>query len=553
MSDIKNNNLFLLKKWRSLRLYNIVILNAFLFFYLVGTLQSYSFFTTPPTFNLPLIFPLCAIFLCGYTTHCLINKKDQQSIFLIPIIALFTTLFITINSHFEIETSQNSFLYLTLLLPLFYSYILSYNLPLLAMNNILVVLSYSFTAIIGETSQLVFLLNLIFLFSLVFLTLYAQLKNNNYTLLNTKIKKTRLPVAQTTNTVFLSSIIHDIRQPLSSLMLYSHLLEKRSDLPEQKTLIDNIANSSAQLDRWLSSLLELAKLDDKSLQPNLKNIPLETCFSAVIKKQSANARAKGLKLKVRFVKSAIYTDSKIVSEIIDNLLSNALIHGSQEIGTTVLLSARYQKTGINIQVWNKGSQIHGEQLNALFDELYYVNNKNHNKAKGIGLGLPLSQRKAKLINTKINVKSSNKGTCFSINIPKGVSTESKQPLTSMRLENSEKILLIDDDKSILMALSMLLKNWGYSVECAESSEQAIKLLESTTFMLIISDYQLPGNLNGIDLIKRAQKNQPIPSLLLTGDSDPDKLKGGELVDYKILHKPVKPAALRLLLRKLLSA
>ena len=553
MSNINGDKEFLFKRWQSLRLYNTVILNAFLFFYLLGTLQSYSFFPKPAIFNLPLILPLSAIFLCAYTAHCLINKKDQQSIYLIPIISFFTTLFITINSHFETETSQNSFLYFTLLLPLFYSYILSYNFPLLAINNILVVISYGFTSVVGETSTLVFIFNLLFLMTLVFLTIYAHLKNNNYTVLNTTIKKNKLPTIEPQSSFYLKSIIHDIRQPLSSLLLYSHLLEKKQAPPQQRVLIENIANSSTQLDNWLSSLLELTKLDTKSLKANIKNVPLETCFSAVIKKHSENARTKGQILKVHFIKKALYTDSKLLCDIVDNLLSNAFMHGSQERGETVLLSSRNQQAGINIQVWNKGPHIHEEHLSAIFDEQYYSNNPKHNKAKGIGLGLPISQRKAQLLNTNIKVKTSVNGCCFSINIPKGTHTEIKKPLINLHQENNEHILLIDDDVSILSALSMILENWGYSVECAETSEQAIKLLETTCFALIISDYQLPGKKNGIDLIKLAQKVQKIPSVLLTGDIDPDKLKEGEFRSYKILHKPVKPAALRLLLRQLLSA
>ncbi|WP_413700125.1 response regulator [Psychromonas sp. KJ10-10] len=117
----------------------------------------------------------------------------------------------------------------------------------------------------------------------------------------------------------------------------------------------------------------------------------------------------------------------------------------------------------------------------------------------------------------------------------------------------QDILLIDDDKSILSALSMLLENWGYVVHCAESSEQAIKALEKQQFALIISDYRLPGAKNGLDLIKIAQQKQDIESVLLTGEVDPDKLQEGEFEHYKVLHKPIKPAALRILIRQLLKA
>jgi signal transduction histidine kinase len=503
-------------------------------------------------FNLPLMIPLSAIIICTYLMHCLIAKKDRQSFLLIPIITLFTTLFVTINSHFETETSRNSFLYCTLLLPLFYAYILSYNFQLLVANNFIVVLSYTFTAIVGDTSPIVFAVNLIFLITLIFLTIYSHIKNTN--------SKKRIlitpqePTFNKQNSLYLKSVIHDIRQPLSSLALYTHLLEKQIEDTKHSALIDNLIASSNQLDRWLSSLLELSVLDSKSLHPTIKNIPIETCLSNVIKKQTEKALSKSMILKVNLVKTVIYTDSKLLTDIIDNLLNNALLHGLQKPGTTVLLSARnLQDGGINIQVWNKGPRINNEQLDSLFNELYYSKNPNHNKAKGLGLGLALSQRKARLLNTKINVKTSDNGNCFSIKIPKGVETSEFTALTPTVSGKKENILLIDDDKSILSALSMLLESWGYCVKCAENSEQAISALNSQKFALIISDYRLPGNKNGLDLIKIAQQKQDIQSVLLTGEVDPDKLQESDLKNFRVLHKPIKPATLRMLIRQLLSA
>lgn len=549
----QTNKDFLYSRWQSLRVYNIAILSAFLFFYALGTLQSYSIFAQPAVFNLPFILPLSAIFLSAYLIHCLVSKKDQQSIVLIPILTLFTTLFITINSHFETQTSQNSFLYFTLLLPLFFAYILSYNFQLLIANNGIAIVSYTFTAVVGDTSTLVFILNFAFLLTLIFLTVYSHIKNNIYPPRRNALKASQGPTFNKNNALYLKTIIHDIRQPLNSLSLYGHLLEKQVQNDKQSMLVENLLAASKQLDRWLSSLLELATLDSKSQQVNVKNIPLETCLSHLISKYNAEATSNGMILKVRLTDAVLYTDNTLLGEVIDNLLCNAFLHGSQETGGAVLLTARPLESGINIQVWNKGSRISQDHLDSLFDELYYPKNPTHNKAKGLGLGLALSQRKALLLNTKINVTTSDRGSCFSIKVPKGIATPKQSVATQITQENNERLLLIDDDASILVALSMLLESWGYSVDCAESSEEAITALETKRFSLIISDYRLPGDKNGIDLIKIAQQKQGIPSLLLTGEVDPDKLKEGEFRSYKVLHKPIKPAALRLLLRQLLSA
>jgi len=547
MSNIQTNQASLFQRWQSLRVYNIGIHIAFLCFYIVGTAQSYSFFSSPPVFYAPLSVLLAAVFLSAYLIHCLINKKDQLCIFLTPILTLFTTLFMAMNSQFEHTASSNSFLYLILLLPFFYGYILSYDARLLIANNLIVMISYTFVAVVGEANILVFMFNLIFLLTLSFLTTYSNLRNTS----NRIQQQQREKILERQHPIYLKSIIHDIRQPLSSLSLYSHLLQDTAKDPQQKIIIENLLRSSTQLDRWLSSLLELATLDAKKLQANIKNVPIESCLSTVVKKHKAKANSQGILLKTRFKNIVLYTDSKLLSEIIDNLLSNALLHGSQEKGDIILLTARQQMGSINIQVWNKGNKIANEQFNSLFDEQYYANNSHHDKAKGIGLGLAISQRKALLLNTKIKATTFDNGNCFSISVAKGIEIKSNDALINLRKENSERILLVDDDPSILIALSMLLKSWGYHVDCAGSSEQAIHLLTNASFFLIISDYRLPGNKTGIDLIQLAQQKNNIPAVLLTGDIEPEQLKGGER-NYKMLHKPVKPAALRLLLRQLIT-
>ena len=118
-----------------------------------------------------------------------------------------------------------------------------------------------------------------------------------------------------------------------------------------------------------------------------------------------------------------------------------------------------------------------------------------------------------------------------------------------------KILLIDDDKGILNALSMLLENWGYHVDCAETAENGLTKYEATNYDLVISDYRLPNQQTGIDVIKAIKEQRDTPAVLLTGEVDLGRLEReikDPNINYRILNKPVKPAALRFLLKQLLS-
>ncbi|WP_019616279.1 hybrid sensor histidine kinase/response regulator [Psychromonas ossibalaenae] len=541
----------LFSRWQNLRIYNIVILAAFLFFYSAGTVHSYTFFDSPPSFNLPFLLPFSALLLCAYLLSSIIRKKDRQVIILLPLLTLFTTLFITINSHFETQTTHNSFLYFTLLLPLFYAYLLAYNFPLLLINNLTAFISYTFTAVVGNTSTLVFILNTFFLVTLAFLTIYGHIRGT------AKLhgeKQENTPDGSAVNNSgsdYLNKIIHDIRQPLSSLCLYSDLLEKQLQQPQQLELMHNLKKSSAQLAGRLSALSDITRLDAGKVQPQLSRTAVTNAFQPLIKKYQYQAEQKGLILKIRFNNLIMLTDTKLVTDILDHLLSNAFIHGSQSAGSSILLSARHSQNSVNLQVWNQGTRIEDSSVTSLFNEVFHAHNPLHDKRKGLGLGLAVAQRKAHLLKTQITVKTSDQGSCFSLRIKKGQQVSEELPNNSIKRENNEHILLIDDDSSILGALAMLLEGWGYQVCCAETSEQALTALTKNSYALIISDFRLPGGKNGIDLIHRAQQLSDIPAVLLTGEVDPEKLKGGKTADYRVLHKPIKPAALRILLRRLL--
>lgn len=550
MNNKQAKKQLLLLRWQSLRIYNIVILAAFLFFYVAGSLQSYVFFSSHAAFNLPFVYPLVAIFLCAYLLHCLLKKEEKNIFWLLPVLTFFSTLFITINSHFEAPTTQNSFLYCALLLPLFYSYLLAYNFRLLVINHIVIVITYTFTAVVGDTGTLTFIINALFLLSLTVLTLFSNLKNNSPKKYKKTKESTTASQAATINAAYLPKIIHDVRQPLSSITLYSHLLEKYLKDSAPQDIVQNLQQSAKQLEGGLTALFDLYALQSQSIRPQIKNRHLANLLAPLIKKYQELAKQHNFTFNIKITDASIKSDGKLLSEILDVLLSNALQHGKQSADRKILLSARKLKGKINLQVWNQGPKISERCLNSLFDKTNYSEQDKQNKQNGLGLGLAIAQNKAQLLNTHIKVQTSNHGSCFSVAVARGEDRASDQQQSIYTADNSENVLLVDDDPSILNALSLLLTNWGYKICCATTAEQALTILAEQQISILISDYRLPGQKNGIDLISAAQKGRKITTVLLTGEIDSGKLKAGSCLNYKILHKPVKPAALRVLLRQL---
>jgi len=119
------------------------------------------------------------------------------------------------------------------------------------------------------------------------------------------------------------------------------------------------------------------------------------------------------------------------------------------------------------------------------------------------------------------------------------------------------VIVIDDDASVLDSMAGLFENWGCRVITAESHAKVVARLSQLTTApdIIVSDYQLPGEMNGLEAIAdlRSRASAQIPAFLISGDTNPETLRRAKENGLYLLHKPVEPMALRamfsLVLRK----
>ena len=115
------------------------------------------------------------------------------------------------------------------------------------------------------------------------------------------------------------------------------------------------------------------------------------------------------------------------------------------------------------------------------------------------------------------------------------------------------MLVIDDEQDIREGMSDLLKRSGCRVVCAEDGVEAMSLIVDQDFVpeVLVADYRLPGDHNGIELIKhiRQELNVNIPSILITGDTAPERISEAEASGLEILYKPVTPDLLRAALQR----
>jgi two-component system phosphate regulon response regulator OmpR len=104
-----------------------------------------------------------------------------------------------------------------------------------------------------------------------------------------------------------------------------------------------------------------------------------------------------------------------------------------------------------------------------------------------------------------------------------------------------RILIIDDDVSILDLLSPVLSNAGFAVETAQTAQAALKILERETFDLIIMDVVLPGDIDGTELVRYARARQRTTKVLFISGIRRPTVDQPDSTDF--VQKPFRPAEL----------
>ena len=266
-----------------------------------------------------------------------------------------------------------------------------------------------------------------------------------------------------------------------------------------------------------------------------------------------------------YVKSncVIETDQGLLRRVVQNFLSNAINYCPQtQRQGRVLLGVRRQQENVIIEVWDNGPGIAKNKQQTIFKEFERLNETQ--EKPGLGLGLAISDRIAKLLGLTISVKSTlNKGSCFSITLPRSkvlpikVSTVDTQVNISTADEfNQLPILLIDNETLMLKALQSQLKEWGCIVIAVKDENSLAAALAERNFKprLIISDYHLDDDQNGVDLVKRTLNtyNWQAPCIICSADPSEQVREHTSNANFSFMRKPIKSLALKKLMRQLLS-
>ena len=359
---------------------------------------------------------------------------------------------------------------------------------------------------------------------------------------------------------FLVAANHDMRQPLQSLSLYTAALQGSDRDSERETICDEMSSAIQAMGTMLDVLLDIENLEDGHVRVEFADFPVSDLLGFVEREFRLSAREKGLELRVLPSSLMIRSDAVLIERIIQNLVSNAV---SYTHDGKVVVGCRRSGDSVRIEVWDNGVGVAEDELQTIFEDYHQVDNPARDRRKGLGLGLGIVQRIAKLLDHEIIVRSKlGKGSLFAIQVPRAAGSMARpaRPPAERRAQSSfdgRTLVAIEDEASILDGLERLLTAWGAEVfACSTVDEALIQLsLAAREPDVIIADYRLSSGLNGIHAVEkiRTSFDKDLPAIVITGDTSASVTESIKASGCRLVHKPLEPQVLRRLIDELLSA
>ena len=214
---------------------------------------------------------------------------------------------------------------------------------------------------------------------------------------------------------FLAAASHDLRQPFQAMRLFHYVLAELCASEREQTVLTSLDAAMQSGEELLNSLLDVSTLEAGQIQPHFTIFPINEVFQSKTSEFATAAAQKGLRLRVVPCNALVNSDLVLLKRIIGNLLSNAVRYTHSG---SILLGCRRQGRFLRIEVWDTGIGIPRDKYGEIFDDFYQVGNSERDRAKGLGLGLSVVDRLARLLAHDLKLHSRiGRGSVFTLAVP----------------------------------------------------------------------------------------------------------------------------------------
>ena len=402
---------------------------------------------------------------------------------------------------------------------------------------------------------------LIVILSLLTLSLY---KNNNLrakanTLLqdkNTELQmaKEKAEKASMVKAEFLSTITHELRTPMYAVTGLTHLLLEENPKPEQKEHLRSLQFSGEYLLNLINNILDLNKLEANKVEIEKTTFNLRKRLNDVLiaLKKSADDRKNSLKLEFDpDIPDKLDGDSVKLSQVLINLIGNSLkfTQNGDVVIRVSKLDEKNNKITLHFEIEDNGVGISKKKQKSIFESFSQASLQINRKFGGTGLGLSIVKSLLELMGSRIQLESQlGKGSKFWFDLVLEVSAQDATEEKGQKhldeneygLFENKHILVVEDNKINQMITRKILEKRNIKCQVADNGMDAIKLVETNDFDVVLMDIHMPG-ISGIEATQEIRKFKPqLPIIALTAVTIEENLDEFYRVGFnEIIPKPFK--------------
>ncbi len=387
-------------------------------------------------------------------------------------------------------------------------------------------------------------------------------------------QKKQILKANQAKSEFLANMSHEVRTPINAILGYNEMIIKESGESQTVTNAMNVQAAGKILLSLVDDIFDYTIIEKEGLE--LKNEPyfVREILNDVFTYAKYCAEKKGLEIRFEVdgnIPQVLLGDSSRFMQILDNLISNGVKYTKEGYVEVTLkwenISDKQGRLFVNIK--DTGIGMKKEDVEKISDSFIRFDNQQTRNIQGIGLGLTKVTRLLKSMNSELLVESEfGKGSQFSFelmqeikdNTPVGNFDKENDFSMLEHLEETEfvapnaRVLAVDDNQMNLELIKGMLKNTKMQIDTAMNGKEAIGLVKSGKYDIILMDHMMPvmDGIEALTQIKNEKLCDDIPVIVLTanavGDARKEYLEAG-FDDY--LSKPVLSGQLLAVIKKYL--